>query len=183
MHNCRSTHQQRLYKETIIRYRATMNHCRSAPLRGIGTLHNSQTTQRITDRKQVVWRVVDHNYHFTWRAFLMPIFVLKKAIVWNSGSASSNMGFWKSYEAFLKFFIFLFSCHEVRDTHSVKFSLKSTVCPHPLPHVCCWRVYPGFFQCWASPCNVYQIWPWPLTHDPNSILGSSSSWSTLYVHF
>ena len=40
----------------------TMNHCRSAPLRGIGTIHNPHTTQKITDRKQVVCRVVDHNY-------------------------------------------------------------------------------------------------------------------------
>ena len=41
---------------------ATMNHCRSAPLRVIAAIHNPHTTQKMTYRKQVVRRVVDHNY-------------------------------------------------------------------------------------------------------------------------
>ena len=41
---------------------ATMNRCHSAPLWGIATTHNPHTTQKITDRKQVVCRVVGHNY-------------------------------------------------------------------------------------------------------------------------
>ena len=66
-----------------------MNHCRSAPLRGIGTIHNPHTTQRITDRKQVVWRVVDHKckqlflhkklwvYFFLWKMIIWCIFLLR----------------------------------------------------------------------------------------------------------
>lgn len=53
----------------------------------------------------------------TCRAFLIPILVLKKAMVWNSGSASSNNGFCKTEENRRKFssrdidmvtFVFLF---------------------------------------------------------------------------
>ena len=39
-----------------------MNHCRSAPLRVMAAIHNPHTTQKMTNRKQVVCRVVDHNY-------------------------------------------------------------------------------------------------------------------------
>ena len=58
MHNCRSTRQQRLQKEEITEIVATMNHCRSAPLRVMAAIHNPHTTQKITDSKQVVCRVV-----------------------------------------------------------------------------------------------------------------------------
>ena len=55
----------------------TMNHCRSTPLRGIATTHNPHTTQKITDRKQVVCRVVGHNYH---AACLLPHLSLNREV-------------------------------------------------------------------------------------------------------
>ena len=44
---------------------ATMNHCRSAPLQVMAAIHNPHMTQKMTDRKQVVCRVVGHNYYVT----------------------------------------------------------------------------------------------------------------------
>ena len=62
MHNCRSTHQQQLQKEEITRNRSDNESLSFRSITKIAAIHNPHTTQEITDRKQVVCRVVDHNY-------------------------------------------------------------------------------------------------------------------------
>ena len=63
MHNCRSTRQQRLQKEEIsnTRNRSDNESLSFRSITKIVAIHNPHTTQKITDRKQVVCRVVDHN--------------------------------------------------------------------------------------------------------------------------
>ena len=62
MHNCRSTRQQRLQKEEITRNRSDNDSLSFCSITKIVAIHNPHTTQKIEDRKQVVCRVVDHNY-------------------------------------------------------------------------------------------------------------------------
>ena len=62
MHNCRSTRQQRLQKEEITRNRSDNESLSFRSITKIAAIHNPHTTQKMTDRKQVVCRVVDHNY-------------------------------------------------------------------------------------------------------------------------
>ena len=45
---------------------ATMNHCRSAPLQRSQQSTTLTRHRKMTDRKQVVCRVVDHNYFDLW---------------------------------------------------------------------------------------------------------------------
>ena len=62
MHNRRSTRQQRLQKEEITRNRSDNDSLSFRSITKIAAIHNPHTTQKMTDRKQVVCRVVDHNY-------------------------------------------------------------------------------------------------------------------------
>ena len=62
MHNCRSTRQQRLQKVEITRNRSDDESLSFHSITKIAAIHNPHTTQKMTDRKQVVCRVVDHNY-------------------------------------------------------------------------------------------------------------------------
>ena len=48
-------------KQKTPRIVATINLCRSVSLLCITTIHNPNMTQKITDRKQVVCRFVDHS--------------------------------------------------------------------------------------------------------------------------
>ena len=61
MNNCRSTRQQRLQKEEITQNRSDNDSLSFRSITKIAAIHNPHTTQRMTDRKQVVCRVVDHN--------------------------------------------------------------------------------------------------------------------------
>ena len=62
MHNYRSTCQQRLQKEEITQNRSDNDSLSFRSITKIAAIHNPHTTQKMTDRKQVVYRVVDHNY-------------------------------------------------------------------------------------------------------------------------
>ena len=62
MHNCRSTRQQQLQKEEITQNRSDNESLSFRSITKIAAIHNPHTTQEITERKQVVCRVVDHNY-------------------------------------------------------------------------------------------------------------------------
>ena len=64
MHNCRSTRQQRLQKEEITRNRSDNESLSFRSITKIAAIHNPHKTQKMTDRKQVVCRVVDHNYKY-----------------------------------------------------------------------------------------------------------------------
>ena len=64
MHNCRSTRQQRLQKEEITGNRSDNDALSFRSITKIAAIQNPHTTQKITDRKQVVYRVVDHNYSY-----------------------------------------------------------------------------------------------------------------------
>ena len=61
MHNCRSTRQQRLHKTEITPNRRDSESLSFRSIKKIAAIHNPHTTQKMTDRKQVVCRVVDHN--------------------------------------------------------------------------------------------------------------------------
>ena len=54
MHNCRSTRQQRLQKEEIARNRSDKWSLSFRSITKIVAIHNSHTTQKMADRKQVV---------------------------------------------------------------------------------------------------------------------------------
>ena len=58
MHNCRSTRQQRPQKEEITRNRSDNVSLSFRSITKIAAIHNPHTTQKMTDRKQVVCRVV-----------------------------------------------------------------------------------------------------------------------------
>ena len=62
MHNYRSTCRQRLQKEEITQNRSDNDSLSFRSITKIAAIHNPHTTQKMTDRKQVVYRVVDHNY-------------------------------------------------------------------------------------------------------------------------
>ena len=53
---------QRLQKEEITRNRSDNESLSFRSITKIAAIHNPHTTQKMTDRKQVVCRVVDHNY-------------------------------------------------------------------------------------------------------------------------
>ena len=59
MHNCHSTRQQQLQKEEITRNRSDNESLSFRSITKIAAIHNPHTTQEITDRKQVVCRVVN----------------------------------------------------------------------------------------------------------------------------
>ena len=61
MHNYHSTRQQRLQKEEITQNSSDNESVSFRSITKITGIHNPHTTQKITDRKQVVCRVVDHN--------------------------------------------------------------------------------------------------------------------------
>ena len=60
MHNCRSTRQRRLQKEEITQNLSDNESLSFRSITKIAAIHNPHTTQKMTDRKQVVCRVVDH---------------------------------------------------------------------------------------------------------------------------
>ena len=66
MHNYHSTRQQRLQKEEITRNHSDNDSLSFRSITKIPAIHNPRTTQKIADRKQVVCRVVDHNYREQW---------------------------------------------------------------------------------------------------------------------
>ena len=62
MNNYRSTRQQRLKKEENTRNRSDNDSLSFRSITKIAAIHNPHKTQKITYRKQVVCRFVDHNY-------------------------------------------------------------------------------------------------------------------------
>ena len=62
MHNCHSTRQQRIQKEEITRNRSDNDSLSFSSITKIAAIHNPHTTQKMTDRKHVVYRDVDNNY-------------------------------------------------------------------------------------------------------------------------
>ena len=75
MHNWRSTRQQRLQKEEITRNRSDDESLSFRSITKIAAIHNPHTTQKITDRKLVVCRVVDHNYCHEWKIWSWRSFI------------------------------------------------------------------------------------------------------------